>query len=408
MATVSAPMPGVLVAFTRGLAIFRPLALAYAGVLAWVHRADMIRPSAAIATFAVLAIWSMIASWRRTITLRMAAIDLTLASAGIAATSLAYPRATVVAGALTLPGIWSSSGVVAAAIAGGTRWGIVGATVISLADLASVITPNFGTIHNIVLLYLLGALIGLSTSLARESQRLFEISVRAQEAYAERERLARIVHDGVLQTLAYVHRRGTEIGGETAELGILAADQERSLRALVSGRATPTAAATDMDIAAWLHTLAAPGITVSAPAEAVTMPSARAREIQAAVEGALENVRRHAGPEARTWILLEDLGDQVSLTIRDNGAGMPSGRLAEAAAEGRLGIASSIHGRLVDLGGTATWDSAPGRGCTVTLRAPKDLEPLARPAARPDSARTTALREARRAGIPAPIPKEER
>lgn len=408
MATVSAPMPGVLVAFTRGLAIFRPLALAYAGVLAWVHRADMTRPSAAIATFAVLALWSLIASWRRTVTLRMAAIDLTLASAGIAATSLAYPRDAVVAGALTLPGIWSSSGVVAAAIAGGARWGIVGASVISVADLASVIKPNFGTIHNIVLLYLLGALIGLSTSLARESQRLFEISVRAQEAYAERERLARIVHDGVLQTLAYVHRRGAEIGGASAELATLAADQERSLRALVSGRATPGHEATALDIAAWLHTLAAPNITVSAPAEAVPMPSARAQEVQAAVEGALENVRRHAGPDARTWILLEDLGDQVSLTIRDNGAGMPPGRLAEAAAEGRLGIASSIHGRMVDLGGTATWDSAPGRGCTVTLRAPKDLEPLARPAARPDSARTTAQREARRTGIPAPIPKEER
>ena len=119
---------------------------------------------------------------------RMAAIDLTLASAGIAATSLAYPRATVVAGALTLLGSgrapeWSRQP------SPGHALGHVGATVISIADLASVITPNFGTIHNIVPLYLLGARSSACPPRwpARNSA-LFEISVRAQEAYAERER----------------------------------------------------------------------------------------------------------------------------------------------------------------------------------------------------------------------------
>jgi len=56
---------------------------------------------------------------------------------------------------------------------------------------------------------------------------------------------------------------------------------------------------------------------------------------------------------------------------------MPPGRAEEAAASGRLGMASSIRGRLRDLGGEATWTSAPGTGCTVVLTAPKDLEPLA-------------------------------
>ena len=55
----------------------------------------------------------------------------------------------------------------------------------------------------------------------------------------ERDRLARTVHDGVLQTLSYIHRRGTDMGGEARELAAMAADQERLLRTLVSGVSTP-------------------------------------------------------------------------------------------------------------------------------------------------------------------------
>jgi len=369
--------PGVVGAFTRGLAIFRPIALAYAALLAWLDREEMDRPMAAIAVFAVLAVWSLIASWRHTVTWRMAVIDLALASAGILATSLAYPRATVLAGALTLPGIWSASGVVAAAIKGGARGGLIGAAVISVADLISVLRPNFGTTHNIVLLILLGWLIGLSTTLARESQRLLELSVRAEESYAERERLARIVHDGVLQNLTFIHRRANEIGGPATELASLAAEQQRSLRALVSGRPSVSDGGTETDLAAVLRTLESDGVTVSTPADEVAIPKHRAGELRAAVVAALDNVRAHAGPAAHAWVLLEDLGSEVVVTVRDNGAGMPPNRPDEAAAAGRLGISSSIRGRLHDLGGEATWSSAPGHGCTVVLSAPKALEPLA-------------------------------
>jgi signal transduction histidine kinase len=39
--------------------------------------------------------------------------------------------------------------------------------------------------------------------------------------------------------------------------------------------------------------------------------------------------------------------------VRDDGPGIPAGRLEEAAAQGRLGVTGSIRGRLADLGGTA-------------------------------------------------------
>ena len=52
------------------------------------------------------------------------------------------------------------------------------------------------------------------------------------------------MHDGVLQSLAFIHRRGDEIGGEAAKLAAIAAEQERSLRRFVSGTGAPDASPT--------------------------------------------------------------------------------------------------------------------------------------------------------------------
>lgn len=373
--------PVVVGAMTRGLTAFRPLALAYACLMAWLRRDDMVRPGVALLVLGALGLWTAATMVWRTITWHSIAVDLALAVAGVLATNLAYPRASVVAGAMTLPSIWSASGVVAAAIKGGERWGLVAAGVVALADIAGVREVNQGTTHNIVLLLLVGSLIGLSARLARESQGFFEASVRAEEAYAERERLSRAVHDGVLQTLSYIHRRGREIGGPGEELAELAGEQERSLRALVTvGRGIPAGGSRE-DLGARLRAMESGRVSVSLPGVPVRVPADRCAELTAATAAAVDNVQRHAGEHAKAWVLLEDLGQEVEITVRDNGSGMPPGRLAEAAAQGRLGVAASIRGRLADLGGAARWTSAPGKGCTVSLRAPKELEPLARPRA---------------------------
>ncbi|MEV7450443.1 ATP-binding protein, partial [Streptomyces nigra] len=90
-----------------------------------------------------------------------------------------------------------------------------------------------------------------------------------------------------------------------------------------------------------------------------------------AVAAALDNVRTHAGEGARAWILVEDEPGEVVVTVRDDGPGIPEGRLAEAEGEGRLGVALSIRGRLRDLGGTAEVISVPGQGTEVELKVPK-------------------------------------
>jgi signal transduction histidine kinase len=82
-------------------------------------------------------------------------------------------------------------------------------------------------------------------------------------------------------------------------------------------------------------------------------------------------VRRHCGEQARAWVLVEDEPDLVRLTIRDDGPGIPDGRLAAAAAAGRFGISHSISGRMRDLGGSAVISSVPDEGTVVELCLPR-------------------------------------
>jgi signal transduction histidine kinase len=57
--------------------------------------------------------------------------------------------------------------------------------------------------------------------------------------------------------------------------------------------------------------------------------------------------------------------------VRDEGPGIPHGRLEAAEAEGRIGVARSMRGRVFDLGGTISCDTGPGRGTDWTIRFPK-------------------------------------
>jgi len=98
-------------------------------------------------------------------------------------------------------------------------------------------------------------------------------------------------------------------------------------------------------------------------------------ETTAAVRAAIDNVRRHCGASAKAWVLVDDEGETVTVTVRDDGPGMPTGRLAEAAAEGRLGVSQSMRGRMRDLGGSADISSAPGAGTEVRLRVPRTALP---------------------------------
>jgi signal transduction histidine kinase len=170
------------------------------------------------------------------------------------------------------------------------------------------------------------------------------------------------VHDGVLQVLGFVRRRGAELGGDAGELGTLAGEQEYALRTLLTTGPAPVDVHGRRDLAAALRMLASARISVSTPAHPVELSAHAVDELAAVVAAALGNVAVHVGSDARAWVLLEDTGDGVEISVRDEGPGIPAGRLAAAEAEGRLGVARSMRGRMRDLGGEIRCDTGPGRG----------------------------------------------
>jgi signal transduction histidine kinase len=361
-------------ALWRAVDVFRCLALGYAAWSVWARREEIANLAGAVAILAVLTGWTIVQTVRPMRTFRTYAVELTIGCTAILATRLVDTPEVIMSGARTIPSIWPSAAIVGFAILRGWRGGIVAASIVAACSFVEVIEPTPNTISNSILGLLLGGCIGYCVDLARASHAALAEAMRREASLAERDRLARTVHDGVLQTLAFIHRRATDIGGETAYLGAMAGEQERILRTLVSQTdltEVDRAITGDADLRVLLRHIEGDDVQLVAPADPILLPRKVADEVVAAVEAALDNVRKHAGADARAWVLLDDEGSAVGVTIRDSGRGVPAGRLAEAVGQGRLGVSSSIRGRLVDLGGSASISSGPAGGTTVELRVPK-------------------------------------
>jgi signal transduction histidine kinase len=368
----------------RALSAYRVLALAYALARCAYSFEFFAHPLGAWIYLGFLAGWTLLTlpyvSSAARCTRLFLAIDLFMALAGILLTMVLDSRAQVVAGQTTLPSIWAGGSVLAFAIKGGWRWGALASAIVGVSNVIERGTVSSGNVHSIVLLFFVSTGIGYVVELARGSERALARALRIESATRERERLARNIHDSVLQVLAMVQRRGAEIGGEAAELGRLAGEQETALRTLVSGRPVPPPRAAGagapeeqcLDLRGLLGRYASAGVTVAVPAAPVVLDADAAEQVAAAVAAALDNVECHAGPRARAWILVEEEPDEVLVTVRDDGPGIPEGRLADAEREGRLGVAQSIRGRLRDLGGDAVLLSVPGQGTEVELRVPRN------------------------------------
>ncbi len=279
--------------------------------------------------------------------------------------------------------LWATNAVISVAILTGPIGGIVAGLIVGGTStfVKGELNLDFGRNATIIVIVATGMAVGLAAANARRVQEQLSRAARIAAAAEERERLSREVHDGVLQVLALIARRGREIGGPTNELAALAAEQERTLRRLISDTDEPVPASPDahslnpqrsVDLAAVLRAFADDRISVSAPADAVMVPAHTGSEIRAAVGNALDNVAHHAGPGARAYILVEDLGRDVVVSVRDDGIGIPDGRLAEAVTQGRVGVSKSIVGRIESLGGTAQIDTEPGAGTEWEFTVPRD------------------------------------
>ncbi|GAA3985702.1 DUF5931 domain-containing protein [Actinomadura viridis] len=392
---------GLEAALWRAVAFYRGASLVYAAALIVKNFGEYAHPLGGWAVLAVMVVWTLCATYAFSDARRrgwpLLAADLAVAAGCLLATAWVETPANIADGRPTLPVSWVAAAVLAWAVAGGKRTGVTAALLLGgvsvLVHLAAGTPGTAGpaTFNGIVLLFLAGLVVGHVVKLALDAEARLARAVELEAATRERERLARRIHDSVLQVLALVQRRGQEAGGEAAELGRLAGEQEAALRALIgaageagvpgrdsgggnaqgAGAGDGHAEDADADLRPLLNGHASPAVTVSTPATPVRLPVPAAREVGAAVAAALDNVRRHCPGGTRAWVLLEDDGaGDVIVSVRDDGPGMPRGRLAEAAAAGRLGVAQSIQGRIRDLGGTVSIVSAPGQGTEIEMTVP--------------------------------------
>lgn len=269
--------------------------------------------------------------------------------------------------------LWATNATISAAILLGPIAGMLTgvAVMLAAAALKGYVNIDLGRNATIVIELAVGLAVGMAAQTARRAHAELERAARLAASQQERERLSRQVHDGAMQVLALVSRRGREIGGETAELAELAGEQERALRRLISSADTGGSAGALTDVGALLRQRESDQVSVSLPATPVLLDAGVASELFAAAANALDNVVAHAGPDAKAFVLLEDLGDAVTVSIRDDGVGIPDGRLDEAVAEGRVGVAKSIVGRMNWLGGSAKLTTAPGCGTEWELTVPR-------------------------------------
>jgi len=366
----------------RSIAVFRVASLVYAAVLIVVDRADYKHLGWAWAVLAGMAAWTAFTSAAYAVPARrtrlLLAADLLVTAAALASTALLQYPASVAKAAMPVTATWVAGPVLAWAVAGGIRAGVVAALVLGACDLTLRHQSLTGVYRspalNGTVLLLAGVAVGYVSTLADRAERAVQRATEIEAASRERDRLARGIHDSVLQVLALVQRRGAEVGGEAAEIGRLAGEQEAALRALIAADgdgAGPALASGDLDLRALLTQEASASVSMVTPAGPVLLPAHEARELTAAVHAALDNVRRHCGGTARAWVLVDDEGEAVTVTVRDDGPGIPPGRLALAAADGRLGVSQAICGRMRDLGGSARVMSTPGTGTEVRLRLPR-------------------------------------
>lgn len=357
----------------RGVVVLRIITAVFAITAIIVHHDGFARPDLGWAALAGIVVWTVLTciayGYDVTRRIQVILVDLvvTLALMGCSALVLSPEQLTDVSlHTPLLPTVWACGPVVAAAVHAGRVIGALFGVAVAAVDVWVRGTLTTDLACDAILLIGTGFVLGMAATAARRATEQLQRAARAEAASAERERLARSVHDSVVQVLSRVRARCGQLDGEAGELARLAGEQEVALRSLFT--ATPPGLTGEQDLAGAIELLASRRVEISVPAMAVPLPARDVEELVAVAQEALANTARHGGPQARSWVLVEDLGEEVVLTIRDDGPGVEAEQLADAEHSGRMGVSRSIRGRVADLGGTLTLDTGPGRGTEWEVR----------------------------------------
>lgn len=319
-------------------------------------------------------------------------VDLALAIGLILASSLVVPQGEVVGGPFYAVAYPSNAALLWGA-AKGPVGGLFAGVILSAAlvlgrplngiDLANadeIFRLANGSVYYLAAGVATGVFSMLFDKWAVAFQRVTDDALRARERaskLAERQSLAREIHDSVLHGLLLIVRRGSQVLDEdsvsrrdVAALTEMAREQERALRELVL-REPEDVPEGQVSLRERIEQIAAgvDGIPVTVSAvDHVALPIDKANELAAMIEQALDNVVRHASA-TRAGIFLDRAGNDVIVSVRDNGTGFVYEEAVLKAA-GKVGILRSMKGRIQDLSGTMRIESAPGLGTEVQFHVP--------------------------------------
>jgi signal transduction histidine kinase len=228
---------------------------------------------------------------------------------------------------------------------------------------------------------LLGALadmaaIAVGTARLREAEQQYTI-------VAERDRIARELHDSLAQVLGVIHLRlrslepevqdvpGNGVATEIGELAEIADEAYKDVREAILGLRESISSAEGLEgaLGEYLRKYSRQtGIRTSLHCDRVARRALTPRsEVQLlrVVQEALTNVRKHSGAKHAAVSLNADDG-VVTLAVMDDGAGFDPGRLEEAFDHG-FGL-TSMRERVEQIGGTLAVHTAPGMGTRVVVQ----------------------------------------
>ncbi|MFB6565157.1 sensor histidine kinase [Streptomyces sp. NPDC056400] len=286
------------------------------------------------------------------------------------------------------------------------RWGVTAVAVTACAAIAGFLAHSSAVTPGAFLGPLLGGAVAVATvlgyqALYRESERRRElieelITTRAELAaaergagiMAERERLAREIHDTLAQGLSSIQLllRAAERAlpeGAPARPHIARAREAAQENLAEARRFVRALTPPDLEhgsLAAALERLCAgvpgPRVRFSLTGSPRVLPTPYEVALLRIAQSALANVARHARA-GRAEITLTFMDASVTLDVVDDGHGFDLSSAASGSGDGGFGL-PAMRSRAETLGGLFTVESAPGQGTAVAVTLPLPLENLER------------------------------
>ena len=206
-------------------------------------------------------------------------------------------------------------------------------------------------------------LAGALREIAAYQRELAEVAV-----HGERRRIARDLHDGLAQELAFISTQARRLRGDDETATHIAEAAERALdesRHAIATLARPVDASLGGSVAHAAEEVAArAGIRLRLDlAYGLEAPHAVHDALMRIVREAVSNAIRHGGADSVTVRLTQS--DGIRLTVEDDGAGLPAGE----GNRGGFGLVS-MRERAEALGGSAEVMPGRERGVRVEVRLP--------------------------------------